>query len=186
MARKTPRVLEILLWTAGVLALSVVALTWGRSSYAQWKGASEFAELRQTPRAPSATTIEGALFGRIAIPRLEFSAIIFEGVSEDTLDKGVGHLRIGGTGNRHIALAGHRDTFFRDLRNIRVGDAIQLSTPEGSNRYTVTRTSVVDPSDTEVIQSSVLPVMTLITCYPFSFLGPAPQRFIVQATLTQN
>lgn len=185
VAGKTSRVVEALLWTGGVLAVFVVGSHWTRSSYAQWKGAAEFAELRHSPRAPS-NLVEGALYGRVAIPRLSFSAIVFEGVTEGTLDKGVGHLQISGAGNRHIALAGHRDTFFRSLRNIQVGDSIELSTPEGRNHYTVTSTAVVEPTDTEVIQPTPVPVVTLITCYPFSFLGAAPQRFIVRAALTRN
>jgi sortase A len=174
-----------LLCTGGILALSYVASEWGRSTYAQRQGSLEFAELRQNPR-PITMLHEGALYGRVAIRSLELSAIVFEGVEEKTLAKGVGHLPIAENGNRRIVLAGHRDTFFRPLREIQVGDPIELSMPQGTNIYTVTSTAVVDPDNTDVIQATGVPMLTLITCYPFSFLGPAPQRFIVDAVLTHT
>jgi LPXTG-site transpeptidase (sortase) family protein len=182
---KIARYTETLLWTGGILALSTVGLEWARSAYDQWQGSLELAELRQAFR-PTDSLPEGALFGRVAIPHLGFSAIVFEGVGESTLAKGVGHLRVGDSTNRHIVLAGHRDTFFRPLRNIQVGESIEVSMPEGRNIYTVTSTSIVNPTDTGVIHPTAEPIVTLITCYPFSFLGPAPQRFIVRAALAKN
>jgi sortase A len=182
---KATRYTETLLWAGGILALSTVGIEWGRSAYAQWQGSVEFAELRQNPKRVD-TLKEGALYGRIEIPDLNFSAIVFEGVDEKTLAKGVGHLRIDANANRHIVLAGHRDTFFRPLRDIQAGDTIELSTPGGHDIYTVEGTSIVDPSDTGVIHATAVPMLTLITCYPFSYLGPAPQRFIVRAILTKT
>jgi LPXTG-site transpeptidase (sortase) family protein len=81
----------------------------------------------------------------------------------------------------NVVLAGHRDTFFRGLRNIRKGDEITLETLDGSYRYRVDLTQVVAPEYTEVLRGSDDAILTLVTCYPFSFVGPAPQRYIVRA-----
>jgi sortase A len=98
----------------------------------------------------------------------------------------VGHLPgtalPGQTGN--MALAGHRDTFFRALRNLRLGDRIVVQSPEGSYEYEVETTAVVVPTDLSVLRSSADREITLITCYPFSWIGSAPYRFIVRARLT--
>ena len=80
-----------------------------------------------------------------------------------------------------MALAGHRDTFFRGLRNIHKDDEITLTTLHGPYRYRVDSTQVVEPKDTEVLDNSVDDILTLVTCYPFYFVGPAPKRFIVRA-----
>ena len=81
-------------------------------------------------------------------------------------------------------IAGHRDTFFRPLRNIHTGDEIILKTLNGSYRYRVDLTEVVAPQDTDVLDTSNKAILTLVTCYPFYFVGPAPQRFIVRASRT--
>jgi sortase A len=121
--------------------------------------------------------------GRIEISSIGLAAMILEGVDAKTLRRAVGH--IPGTafpGQRgNVALAGHRDTFFRALRNVRKGDEITLETLDGSYRYRVDVTQVVAPEDTEVLRGSDDATLTLVTCYPFSFVGPAPQRFIVRA-----
>jgi sortase A len=121
--------------------------------------------------------------GRIEISSIGLAAMILEGVDAKTLRRAVGH--IPGTafpGQRgNVALAGHRDTFFRALRNVRKGDEITLETLDGSYRYRVDFTQVVAPEDTEVLSGSDDATLTLVTCYPFSFVGPAPQRFIVRA-----
>jgi sortase A len=121
--------------------------------------------------------------GRIEISSIGLAAMILEGVDTKTLRRAVGH--IPGTafpGQRgNVVLAGHRDTFFRALRNVRAGDEITLETLDGSYRYLVDFTQVVAPEDTEVLNGSDDATLTLVTCYPFSFVGPAPQRFIVRA-----
>jgi len=125
----------------------------------------------------------GSAIGRLEIPRLGLSAVVLEGSDTGTLRLGVGRLASsslpGEPGN--VVLAAHRDTFFRPLRNIRAGDQISLRTPQGTFPYTVDWTKVVDPSDTGVLQPTPAPSLTLVTCYPFSYIGPAPQRFIVRA-----
>lgn len=123
------------------------------------------------------------LIGRIDIPRLGVSAIVREGVDSRTLRRAVGHVPDtalpGDAGN--IALAGHRDTFFGPLQRIRTGDRIRLRTPDGDFTYVVRGTRVVAPTDLSVLEPTTESMLTLITCYPFSYVGAAPERFIVRA-----
>ena len=125
----------------------------------------------------------GGLIGRIDIPRLDVSVVIIEGTGATTLRRAVGHVR--GTalpGHRgNIGISGHRDTFFRPLRNIRKGDVITVTTLEGDYRYRVVSTKIVTPSDVAVLDSDGREILTLITCHPFYFVGAAPDRFIVRA-----
>lgn len=121
--------------------------------------------------------------GQINIPRIGLTAIILEGSDDRSLRLGVGH--ISGTAlpgeQGNIALAGHRDTFFRSLRNIRPNDEIRLTTFTNSSTYRVDWAKVVGPGDTEVIKSDSRSLLTLVTCYPFYFVGTAPERYIVRA-----
>jgi sortase A len=125
---------------------------------------------------------EGELVGRLDIPRLGVSAIVLEGVGSTTLRRGIGH--IPGTdfpqSSGNIGIAGHRDTFFRPLKDIQRDDVIQLRTPEGTYRYRVDWTRIVLPEDGEVLDEPG-PALTLVTCYPFFYVGSAPKRFIVRA-----
>jgi sortase A len=124
-----------------------------------------------------------AVWGRIEIASIGVSSMILEGVDQATLRRGGGHIPgtapPGQSGN--VALAGHRDTFFRALRNIHKDDEITLETLDGSYRYRVDFTQVVAPEYTAALDSSDGKILTLVTCYPFSFVGPAPQRYIVRA-----
>jgi sortase A len=126
---------------------------------------------------------DGEVIGEMRIPRLELKAIIVQGESSKVLRRAVGHLvktaLPGEPGN--VALAGHRDTFFRPLRGIQLGDAITIKTPEGEFEYQVESTEVVLPSDIQVLQPSGENTLTLVTCFPFYFVGAAPKRFIVRA-----
>jgi LPXTG-site transpeptidase (sortase) family protein len=126
---------------------------------------------------------ERAVVGRIEIPRLGLKAMILEGVSQRTLALAVGHIPgtplPGKEGN--VGIAGHRDTFFRGLQEIHEDDAIVVTTRGGIYRYRVSSRAVVSPRDTQVLEDSPLPSLTLVTCYPFHYLGPAPERFIVHA-----
>jgi sortase A len=125
----------------------------------------------------------GSLVGRLEIPRLQLSAIVLEGTDSRTLSRGVGRIPQtadpGQDGN--VVLSGHRDTFFRPLRQIRAGDSVTLQTPIGLYRYVVEWTAVVNPSDTASLKTTPDRSLTLVTCYPFRYVGPAPQRFIVRA-----
>ena len=121
--------------------------------------------------------------GRIEIARIGLAAMILEGTDGRTLRRAVGHIPgtplPGQQGN--VAIAGHRDTFFRPLRNIQHDDEITLTTLDGTYRYLVDSTQVVAPEDTQVLDDSGDTILTLVTCYPFYFVGPAPKRFIVRA-----
>jgi sortase A len=123
--------------------------------------------------------------GRIEIPRVGVSAIVEEGESDATLSESVGHLNgtplPGQPGN--VALAAHRDTYFRDLADVQTGDEIYFTTATAIYKYRVSGTSIVDPSDVSVLAPSADSRLTLITCYPFHYVGPAPKRFIVVAAL---
>ena len=138
-------------------------------------------ETRGTPIA-SAVVAPGVI-GELDIPRLKLSTVVVEGDDGATLEVAVGHLPDTPlpwqTGNS--ALAGHRDTCFRALEGVRLGDEIRLATLHGEFRYRVERTLVVEPDDLSVLEPSPKPSLTLITCFPFSYIGNAPHRFIVQA-----
>ena len=127
--------------------------------------------------------LAGSPLGRIEISSIDLTAMIMEGIDGRTLRHAVGH--IPGTplpGQRgNVALAGHRDTFFRDLRNIHKDDEITLMTLHGTYSYRVDSTQVVEPQDVKVLAATADDFLTLVTCYPFYFVGPAPRRFIVRA-----
>jgi sortase A len=127
--------------------------------------------------------LAGSPLGRIEISSIGLAAMIMEGVEGKTLRRAVGH--IPGTplpGQRgNVALAGHRDTFFRGLRNIHMNDEITLTTLHGASRYLVDSAQVVEPGDIKVLAPTADDILTLVTCYPFYFVGPAPKRFIVRA-----
>lgn len=109
--------------------------------------------------------------------------MVVEGVKPRSLKLAVGHIPgtalPGEPGN--VGIAGHRDTFFRGLRRIRARDTITLTMPYGSYQYSVESTQIVDPTDVQVLQASSEPILTLVTCYPFYYVGPAPMRFVVKA-----
>jgi len=125
----------------------------------------------------------------LRVARLGIEAPVFEGAGELQMNRGLGHIAgtalpgsasAGSAGN--IGIAGHRDGFFRPLKDVRVGDVIELQQPTGSReRYVVRATEVIAPSDNAVLRSDGRRRLTLVTCYPFYYIGPAPQRFIVQA-----
>jgi LPXTG-site transpeptidase (sortase) family protein len=129
-------------------------------------------------------TFDPTALGRIEIPRLGVMAIVKEGADEGTLARAVGLVRgsarPGEVGN--MVLAGHRDTFFRPLRNIKVNDRIRMVVPPNTYEYEVQSLRVVAPEETSVLGSKGVEELTLVTCFPFRFIGPAPDRFIVSAT----
>lgn len=145
------------------------------------------------PRAPrpvrltrGAVPATGSTIGRIEIPRLGVSTIVKAGSDARTLQLAVGHIpgtALPGEGG-NVGLAGHRDTFFRRLRDIAPNDRISLVTPEGRFHYRVQRTDVVSPADVWVLDDTPAPSLTLVTCYPFHYIGAAPDRFVVRAILT--
>lgn len=137
----------------------------------------------QKAKLPLANLSTKGLVGRIQIPRLGVEAIVMEGTSKTTLRRAVGHIAgtalPGQLGN--VGISGHRDTFFRPLRNIRQNDIITLTTLSGEFRYRVVTTKIVTPFEVAVLDSTQEEILTLVTCYPFYFLGSAPDRFIVRA-----
>lgn len=145
------------------------------------------------PEAPAVTAIsaaapeplvEGATIGEIRIDRIGLKTVITQGESDAILDLGAGHLAdtpwLGQPGN--VVLAGHRDTVFRPLERIRVGDVIEVAGHSGVARYAVTSTKIVEPTDISVLDPSETNTLTLITCFPFVYVGHAPHRFIVRAS----
>jgi sortase A len=144
-------------------------------------------EVRQTasPTSPQnlPPAVTGGLIGRLEISRLGHSTIVIEGISAKNLRRAVGHIPgtalPGQAGN--VGISGHRDTFFRPLRNIRQNDIITLTTLLGEYRYRVVSARIVRPNNVAVLDPSGNEILTLVTCYPFYFVGPAPNRFIVRA-----
>jgi sortase A len=196
--RRGLRVLERLLLVVGVLCLGYFGYVSAETALYQ---AVETRELNAIlaaappapapvgkvarPAAPRPRPADGTALGRLEIPRLNVSAIVRAGSDSRTLRLAVGH--IGGTslpgepGN--IGLAAHRDTFFRRLGEIRPDDLVRLVTAEGTYVYRVEDTQVVEPHDTWVLNPTDEPALTLVTCYPFRYVGSAPRRFIVRAHL---
>ena len=129
---------------------------------------------------------EGTWVAKLEVPARALSATVLEGTDDGTLRLGAGHIRStaapGSRGN--VGIAGHRDTVFRPLRNARIGDTVLLTTAEEVREYRIVRTMVVNPEDVYVLDETEHPTLTLVTCYPFAFIGSAPQRFIVRADLT--
>ena len=139
-------------------------------------------EAATTPKAATAARGDG-LIGRIEIPRLFLSAIVVEGIDGTALRRAVGHIPgtalPGQPGN--VGLAGHRDTFFRSLQDLRVNDEVQLSTLKGNFKYEIESLMVVEPDYVTALAPSSENVLTLVTCYPFSYIGTAPKRFVARA-----
>ena len=197
MVRFLARTLQIV----GALALGYVAVVFVRAqvfqAYEKWvferglmirqlvanpPGESRPLYVYREARDPLAPSI-GSLIGRIDIPRLNLSTMMLEGDGERQLRLGAGHVPgtvlPGEAGN--VVIAAHRDTFFRPLRRISRNDEIVLITPAASFRYVVESVEITGPGNTAVLQASAEPTLTLVTCYPFSFVGSAPERFIVHA-----
>ena len=188
-AHRFLRSAELAFLLAGLVALGYCTLVWFQARFYQSYESSNFenrvrlavpAPAGGSPHLPVTT---GSPFGRIEIPRIGISVMVVEGVDPSVLKVGVGHVPgtalPGEPGN--VAIAGHRDTFFRTLRRIQNRDAIRLTTLYGSYDYLVESTGVVGPSQVDVLQSSKESELTLVTCYPFYYVGLAPDRFIVRA-----
>jgi sortase A len=193
------RVLERLLLVFGIVCLGYYGFVSAETAlYQAWEARELDAILEGVAQpgvapasAASATRpapARGDTVARIEIPRLGVSAVVRAGVDARTLRLAVGH--IPGTAlpgdHGNVGLAAHRDTFFRRLADIRSGDRVQLVTPGGTFVYRVDGTTVVDPSDVWVLDPTEHPALTLVTCYPFTYIGAAPQRYIVRATLDRG
>jgi sortase A len=126
--------------------------------------------------------------GILRIPKINVEVPVLEGTDDLSLNRGVGHVT--GTANPgrdgNVAIAGHRDGFFRGLKDVFLGDKVELVTPQRTETYVIDRITIVQPSDVSVLQPRSHASLTLITCYPFYFIGSAPQRYIVQASIVES
>ena len=195
------RWLEYALWVAGIVLIGTFALAKAQSSVTQsdaiailednWRVAAAVAPStalwseNRVSTYTAASADKRSPLGLLSISSVGVRVAVFNGVGEDVLKVGAG--RVPGTatiaGDGNLAIAAHRDGFFRSLKDIEVGDEIAVRHDGGTNRYVVTALSVVDPSDVSVLAPTATPALTLITCYPFYFVGDAPQRFIVRAEI---
>ena len=203
LGRRLRVLVEGTAWLLGVVGLVAwgAHLLWGRS--AARLDVQRFAAGQE--RAPQAGTPDQSLWSPerivawrqavaesapaplavLRIPRLHIEVAVLPGTDDRTLDRALGHVDDtplpGADGNSGIA--GHRDGFFRGLKDIVTGDVIEVETAKVTEVYRVERTWVVDPEDVSVLDPTPTRALTLVTCYPFYYIGPAPQRFIVRALL---
>ena len=170
------------LWMAGVVlaAVGAAGALEARGARRQADAVVEHSEVRGHKA--------GEVIGRLEIPGLSLSVPVLESYEPDTLRRGVGHIPgsavPGGLGN--LVLAGHRDTFFRPLKNVKAGMEIDVATANGRFAYSIDSTEIVTPEQVEIMDIGDRPGMTLITCYPFEYVGQAPKRFIVHAHLVSD
>jgi sortase A len=174
--------IEKMLLVAGLAALDVwLVSNADQAIYQAWQARRFDQELRgRTATVSVPPRVEDSDH---AIPRLRLSAMVLQGVGEDTLRVALGHIPAtalpGQPGN--VGIAGHRDTLFRPLRLVHKNDLIVLETQSGKYVYRVQSTKVVGPRDVSVLNSKSSPELTLVTCYPFYYVGSAPERFVVEA-----
>ena len=198
------RICERLFLASGALLLLFFAGSRVQSAVSRELGLAAFEQARAAPASgASAETVDQTLWseGRIAkyreslseffapplavlrIPRLGIEVPVLPGADDLTMNRAVGHIpgtaQPGASGN--VAVVGHRDGFFRPLKDIVLGDRIELETHAGTRVYGVSSLEIVEPTDLSVLDPTPTPVLTLVTCYPFYFIGHAPQRFIVRA-----
>ena len=149
-------------------------------------GAAGHHDLAAEPRFPPLRA--GAWIARLEVPSVKLATTVLEGTDDGTLSRGSGHIEDtpfpGHTGN--VGIAGHRDTVFRPLRHIHLGDEMKLTTADRVYHYKISKTLIVTPDDVYVLDPTAQPTLTLVTCYPFDFIGHAPRRFIIQAALVSD
>ncbi len=187
---------------AGIACLSLFAVATVDASYSARAATGAFDRLRQEAlqaqpnqelwsdgrRAGYLESLAaelGAPPALLRIPSIDLTVPVFEGTSELVLNRGVGRIEgtahLGSDGN--IGIAGHRDGYFRGLKDLRTGSIIEVETLEGPATYRVSEITIVNPEDVYVLEPTAEPAITLVTCYPFYFVGHAPQRYIVRAVL---
>jgi sortase A len=213
---KTSTLIEIVAWTLGTLALTAYggARYWQHAAHAagleRFEAARSDAAIRGVAPATSPATTEAvdtsnwsatriAQYeearrddvtpqGVLRIPSVKLRVPIYEGTNERNLHRGAarieGTARLGEGGN--IGIAAHRDGFFRVLEKVAVGDVVTIEHIDGTQTYRITQTLIVQPSDVSVLRSSGGSMVTLVTCYPFYYVGAAPKRFIVRAMRSES
>ena len=184
------RVASKVLLLVGAVSIAGAMYTYGSAYAFQTRELARFHAYRESPAtpvsfvdAPRHSRAEGATIGEIRIDRLHMDAIVAEGDSTAVLSRAVGHLpdtpMPGESGN--VVLAAHRDTFFRPLKSVRAGDVIEIVTEDHRWQYRVEWSRIVSPSATDVLEDAGGHTLTLVTCYPFEYVGRAPTRFVVRA-----
>ena len=194
-------IVEILGWAAGLVCLVYVGAQYIDGRRGSQNALARFAELRATEKPTDSPDLTLWSPQRIAawqstltlprdvplavlrIARIHLVVPVLEGTSDVTLNRGVGHIEetaMPGTGG-NSGIAGHRDGFFRGLKDVGLGDAIELETLHGKQIYRIERAWIVNPEDVSVLDPTPEDSITLVTCYPFYFVGSAPQRYIVRA-----
>ena len=183
---------RVLRWVEGVLlAAGAVALAWSAFVVVEARLSQRRARqwLESMPRAAASTSVRGTVatgapLAELLIPGVQLSAMVLHGSDARTLQLGLGHIENtawpGESGN--VGIAGHRDSFFRPLRNVHIGDDILLNTPEEQLHYRVSSLRVVQSTDVSILEPTDDATLTLVTCFPFWFFGNAPDRFVVRAT----
>ncbi len=189
---------------AGVVLLTLAGLVWidgiahSRSAIADFERARihvvtpaeqlTWSEGRKSEYERSLSGDAGTTLAILRISSTGMEVPVFDSLSDTALNRGAGH--VGGTAlpgrNGNIAIAGHRDGFFRSLKDLEVGAEIEVTTLRGSRTFHVSELRIVDPLDVSVLDPTEETMLTLITCYPFYFVGPAPERYIVRARLLER
>lgn len=197
MSGQAARVLELVFLAVGIAALGIFGWLKLDEVRGQAELRTQFATAESTmlpaelpgdaPQEKPETlpqALRGKALGRLTSERIGLDVMIAEGVDYKTLRRAAGRIpgtaRLDSVGN--VGIAAHRDTFFRPLRKIEEGDVLEMETYAGRYRYRVDWTAVVDPSDVQFLEASSASELTLVTCFPFYYVGPAPKRFIVRAT----
>ena len=201
------RLFERLAWVSGLLLLTVWGASRAQGEWLKRRDLAHFEEARsrillaqdvadqslwsQGRIEAYRETLDqeaGPALAVLRIPTLDLAVPVLEGTDDFALNRAVGRIegtsRLGEGGN--IGIAGHRDGFFRDLGSVGPGDRILLETLTGVETFIVEATKIVQPDDVDVLAPTARPTLTLVTCYPFYFVGPAPQRYIVRAVRVES
>jgi sortase A len=181
------RMIALVLILIGAVALGWVGLHFASAAWFDRETRAALDILRQAPPSPSArspaTMAAGEPIGTLEITRVGLTGVVVEGDSDAVLDRAIGHLPDTPLPwhDGNSALAAHRDTIFRPLKGVRLGDVLRLKTPHGDFDYRVTDTLIVKPNEVWVLDPTPVATLTLISCWPFNYIGHAPERFIVRA-----
>jgi len=186
---RTARWLGNVLLIAGATAVGIWACSWLSLTIWQAWQSREFDQSRAVPQTHRQMQVaNGAIVGRLTIPRRHVRAIVREGDSDRTLSIALGHIPgtafPGQKGN--VGIAGHRDSLFHGLKDVATNDEMTFETPDASYVYRVESTRIVKPEQTEVLRPGPASELTLVTCFPFDYVGSAPDRFIVKARLVSE